>query len=1146
MKKRWIPFIATCIVVALILGLRFGAQSESDRQAGMQVAQRRINTTVAVVNGDSGIMVNGSWYNYSAAIIDTLSEDFVLVSPAMAQTGFANGTYAAIVTFPSNVSARVLSFNAAWPERVQLEFEINPNLSERDYLETFIAITELQMAINTTLASTYVGSILRQFHYAQDHIGSVFQNNLADLLALEIITLGDFTANLELGDVPFVPIQPNELNTAFYMESVRGFAQEVANWYLHSYAMASSQFLWMRDGLIRLTDNFPAQEDAWLNMLMAWTSYSEFYGELLDIFFADVSTHEEELRAWYLENVLWNQALEAFQDGIIDWYDISSTWVWGADFWRMEYQDLLLSLEDYAQTMLMHHTNLENSLAPILEDLALWKSLLQEYESRLFYQFEAFQTMIEGYDYQLSIASTFIEYLTEWHTTLNSHHSILNQWQDDLTFGYADLYTWQKELHSAKGVVEVILETFVYGVDGLPEIPDELPHERFAALKLPNLNLGVTSGPALTAIWPTRTISGPGVYVGTASVIPERYFPEISEFEVDPPDLLNLVDTTRLENRVPFGIISPSIPPPALLTSIDIYIPIPTILPPVLPCLPYWLIPPVPPLPSYPTFATTSGSAMFVSFSNGSSCPPCPIITWLEAQWLLIVAQINNDLIDAMGSFKIDLEDYINTNIIIPLQNDYNRFDILARRLDRDARRLNRFANRLNTNHIIPTNNAINQLNEIIDYDINDFITYLNIRRDAINTFSIDLYENAYELRNFAQDLNAGATQVNNYANRLRTTADRLSGWYNNLKEDVEAMYDWLDETEAFYDDLADFYGLMQDTAPRLMYFHGSLVYFSEELYNTRLPVLPDSLNLDHLERPEVLNITIPDVLELPDAFVLSDWNDYISSPDEFYGAGIYSAFSFDSMTFTLVDVSYLERPPDFLDYHIPHIVGEHFMLMAERPESPLIEPPPRPDDFWASLDFMHEQLLSFNVDDFLSDDIHQRVEGSLRSYETFLDSIRHDINFLFDDNIWLMHDVNAEYNRFLNNLRSSAFAAAAYEQEALQAAIKAFIGIREINNENTIDRLGTFASMMPESRAIAGINQSLIDFTVMPFDFVPLTIRDEVVFEHPESMVVTFRRLQRVAFWVLGVVFSLTLVSIVISHFVKKKKANRATAYNK
>ena len=140
-------------------------------------------------------------------------------------------------------------------------------------------------------------------------------------------------------------------------------------------------------------------------------------------------------------------------------------------------------------------------------------------------------------------------------------------------------------------------------------------------------------------------------------------------------------------------------------------------------------------------------------------------------------------------------------------------------------------------------------------------------------------------------------------------------------------------------------------------------------------------------------------------------------------------------------------------------------------------------------------------------------------------------------DPIGRVTSVKNDDNRFLQDLRFNALNAADSEQEALQYAIEMFIALREANNDDTVQRLGTFASMMPESRVSAGINQGLVDFTVMPFDFVPMTVRDEVVFEHPESMVATYMRFQWVAIWAMGGVLMLTLLSILVSHFNKKRK---------
>ena len=54
MLKRWIPFGVVCLLTAFIAGLNLGAASEFD-QANRQAGQRRLNTTIAVVNADTSL-----------------------------------------------------------------------------------------------------------------------------------------------------------------------------------------------------------------------------------------------------------------------------------------------------------------------------------------------------------------------------------------------------------------------------------------------------------------------------------------------------------------------------------------------------------------------------------------------------------------------------------------------------------------------------------------------------------------------------------------------------------------------------------------------------------------------------------------------------------------------------------------------------------------------------------------------------------------------------------------------------------------------------------------------------------------------------------------------------------------------------------
>jgi len=1061
MKKRWIPFIFTLIATAAIFGLRFGAQFETDRQTDMQNTGRHLNTTIAVVNGDAGIMVNGGWYNYSAAIINTLGDDFVLVSPAMAQTGFASGAYAAVVTFPSNVSARILSFNAMGPERVELEFQINQNLSEREYLETFIAITELQLAINTTLASTYVSSILHQFHYAQDHVAGIFQNNLADLLALEIITLGDFTANLELDDVPFVPIQPRELDTPFYMTQVRAFAEEVAGWYLHSYAMASNQFLWMRDGLIRLTDNFPVQEENWVHMMMAWTRYSEFYGELLDIFFEDVSLHEDELRDWHLETMAWHEALERYQTQVLGWHDISDEWWWDAGEWHFDYMVFLRSLQEYAYELDRHHTALDESLQPVMDDLEEWRRTLHDYELLMRMQYENLQRMILEYTDKATLTTWFLGELIIWYFEMGQHHGTLGRWYGELN-----------HLH---GNLNFALDTFWDGFDGLPTMPVDLPTDGFPVIPSVNPVPDVTSGAALTVtirVWSEEYLDYEYVEYNVFDMLdnlPNNEFDAISssldELLGGLTDLGDTLGDLLLDLDYAIYELEMLEILPITISFDQFQVPIPA-----TPCINIF-----PQSMFMENVFTTSPGAISVSFVPAQFCYVCNFLAQLE-------------------EFVYNLNQYVGT-------------------LNDDVEILNSHAETLNSG--------------------------ADILMGSVITLQYSVEERLPVYVNTIRDYSAG---ISHHTNILAYGVELLESWYLCLQLNIANIYEWYLEIVDFHDETMLLYQQVQEAIDDIAYWHDAALAFEITLDGINASELLCIEELKYVTR--LVHEYMPDNVcedywsHLLEWYSLEEWREDIVKPSEYDGAEMYGVFDVDfPLDFNEIsEVLNLYRPPIFTDYDVPQIVHEHWMLLAYRPTSPLIPPPPRPDDFWHSLNFMHDQLMSFDVEDFLGDDIHQRVERSLVSYEAFLESIRHDITFLFQDNIWLMHDVNTEYNHFLRNLRYDAFVAAAYEQYALQNAINTFVTLREINNANTISRLGTFANLMPESRAVTGVNQGLVNFTVMPFDFVPMTIRDEVVFEQPSSMVEVYVQWQRIALWVVGAVFVVTVGSLVVTAMRKKK----------
>ena len=333
MHKRWWPFMAVLLIVVFLGGGFLGSIVTADHQEEVQQAMLNVQTTIAIVNADVGVYEHGVRVNYAAAIIESLADEFVLVSPAMAETGFIEGTFGAVITFPSTVSAQVASFHTPTPQRVQLEFQIHPHLSEQDYIATYLHILNLQMAMNTTLSFVYVHSIYSEFHQAQDQMRQVFYNHQAGIDALEIVSLEHFTASLELDQLPHLPFEPLGFEADGHLLSVEGFASTIAQLYLDSYQAASQSFLEMRSGFFDMTEDIPRLTHDWLLRLEAWAAGWEEHGrqqrnysmvlrqyhQELDIqqaglllFFEDINHYRSYIEAFYEDIFAWYQRLKPY------------------------------------------------------------------------------------------------------------------------------------------------------------------------------------------------------------------------------------------------------------------------------------------------------------------------------------------------------------------------------------------------------------------------------------------------------------------------------------------------------------------------------------------------------------------------------------------------------------------------------------------------------------------------------------------------------------------------------------------------------------------------------------------------------------------------------------------------------------------
>jgi len=793
MKKRWIPLGMVALLLMLQVGLFQGSNMESVRQNQLRGIVQRWSTNVAVVNADAGVMLDGVRQSYTAAIIETLSDNFVVVSPAMAQSGYSSGAFGAILTFPSDVSERIISFNSNDPQRVQLEFMINSNLPEQEYIEIHTEILDLQLAINNTIASTFVGSVFRQFYEAQNQIRTVFDNDDSNMRAAEEVQLLEFAAALALNELPVIPLEPREMDVAQRMVELGEFGETISSMYRDSYDAASDSYRAMREDLISATDNFPVQEENWLEELTDWTTISVDFGEHLAEYSAAVRYFEDNMVEWFQQNVTWNEALTQYQSDVASWHEAMNMWFGDAVEWHEQYQIYLDAAVAYMEEVTEYRASIAEAVTLIEADFQLWQEAIAERAQALVETYQAFIEALAYHNEDIAAVNAYRDAVREWAESLGEYRGGIASWQTGLTGAQTQL----------QGMV------------------------------------------------------------------------------------------TNLQNSI-------------------------------------------------------------------NAFPPRPV------------------------------------------------FD--------------------------------------------DFI------------LAADPQE-AYD----------------------------------------QALEAWLQALRNFSVTWPDFSAVTIPGGP-----------------TENMPEMDPNAALPEPREPFTHDLEYPWVPEYDGAILPPEWD-----------------LDFPEPGTQLPDSPTLDSPVEYDGSEEPETVGEGPTIDALQPDDPNVEPPPRPDDFWASLNQMHNQINQFEIDAYLTESIQHQVAQMLAAYEVYLESVREDLINQFAENIQQMHIVHDSYTIYLMELRGEVLQTEFDLHEDLRGTMERFSGIADGNSQDTRRRLGTFANMMPENRAFSGFNQNLIDFTVSPFELRPPAIRPALL-ANDEAPVLTFQQEFGRFRWILpvaaGTLFlSVAAVSIVM--WLRKRK---------
>ena len=202
MNKRVIQVMQWVLASAIVLflGVQFGIRMQAGHQEDVFATMAQ-SGRIAVVNTDLGALYQGEHMYFAANVIETLSEDFVLVSRSVAETGLANGNFAAVISFPVDFSERITQINSVRPAPARFSYQLNTNLSQRDTIITMLRILDLEQHINETVSFMFVASILGELHDAQDTTGDLLVNNQTDIYAVREFSTTELIPNIVISQM---------------------------------------------------------------------------------------------------------------------------------------------------------------------------------------------------------------------------------------------------------------------------------------------------------------------------------------------------------------------------------------------------------------------------------------------------------------------------------------------------------------------------------------------------------------------------------------------------------------------------------------------------------------------------------------------------------------------------------------------------------------------------------------------------------------------------------------------------------------------------------------------------------------------------------------------------------------------------------
>lgn len=303
------------IIVSLVIGSGVGMyyQEKKNDDTKQNTTALSDDKVIAIVNLDEGIEIEGENQSYSNVIVSSLEGEYKIVPYQMAKDGLSSGAYSAVVCFPVDFSKKVYSVNSKNPEKIMFDFDINKDLPEKMYIETYTKIEELQNSINSTISYMYLYSIYSEMHDAQDKAAKLLLNDKKDLKEIEKIKAYDFAERIDMSDIPNTKVETSNTDFEKYKKTVKDYAGDMSDIYLDSYKKASKTYNEIDGKLVTKISDMKIEGNTIINSIDDWSTVhsNQWYSD------SD---------SWFTDIFLWYSAVTSWDTNADSWLNSANTW----------------------------------------------------------------------------------------------------------------------------------------------------------------------------------------------------------------------------------------------------------------------------------------------------------------------------------------------------------------------------------------------------------------------------------------------------------------------------------------------------------------------------------------------------------------------------------------------------------------------------------------------------------------------------------------------------------------------------------------------------------------------------------------------------------------------------------------------------